>query len=133
MTSVPKEIQGISASIGETGKVVNFVDERDKLLHRKVAGEAQKVVPAFTAEEAAPSASEPVPPLPALRQVKAERVGAEPFIDTGDIVDFVGKVAGHATELVDADKGILHRVEAASNTEAHPAVIERAKKIQKAA
>ncbi|MBI2019474.1 hypothetical protein HYS95_02270 [Candidatus Daviesbacteria bacterium] len=111
--------------------VVQFVPDQEARFRHQVAEEAGKMDNSFQPEHAIPPADQPVHNKNILHIQPG--INAEPFIDTKDLADRMQKVAGQAAELVDSDKGILHRVETASNTEAHPAVFERVKKMLKAA
>ena|SRR3990172_383492 len=80
--SAPKKIQGISTR--ENDQVVHIPTEEESW-RTSVTGHAQKVVPSYTAKQATPPASHPIPGSDALEQVKAERVGEEPEISFSDI------------------------------------------------
>lgn len=78
MASLPKEIQGIPT--GENTKIVHLPTQEAKWRKRVVqhVQDSQKVGPSFTAREATPHAAQPIPNSKALKEVGAERVGAEP-------------------------------------------------------
>lgn len=105
--------------------VVDFTSRHKKHLIQNVVQETQKVAPFFKEEDATFHASEPVPNSPALKEVGAERVDAEPVIDTADITDIMGKTAGHVVGLA-SDKGSLTHVETVSGKKAVLSMRKRA-------
>lgn len=78
----PKEIQGILS--GKDNTIVHLPTQEAKW-RAGVAQHAQQVVPSHTTEQATPPAAHPIPDSHALKQVQAERVGAEPPISFSDI------------------------------------------------
>lgn len=70
----------------ETGKIVH-IPEDEARWRQGVVQHARNIAPGsgYTVEQATPSASQPIPDSSALKEVGAERIGAEPPINLSDI------------------------------------------------
>ncbi|MBI2196088.1 hypothetical protein HYU45_00565 [Candidatus Daviesbacteria bacterium] len=84
----PTEIQSIPT--GENAKIVHLPTQERKWRERVVQHVQKKIGPSFTTNEATPHATQPIPDSQALKQARAERVGAEPDIKLADVTHTVG-------------------------------------------
>lgn len=129
--AAPKEIQ--ERSTQKAGNVVQFVPRHRQDLIRNVVQETQQIDPTFTEEQAIPVSSHPIPDTKELRDVKAERVGAEPIIDIADVTDIMGKTAGHVVKSVGGEEELLTHAETASGPKVISFVKERRRRMEQAA
>lgn len=93
-------------STGTTNEAVHLPSEEKKWTS-SVAQDAEKAAGhPFTPEQATPPAAQPIPTSKSGTQIQPG-VNAEPFIDTADVADFVGKTGGHVMGSVRGEEGLL--------------------------
>lgn len=117
--------------VKEPANVVQFVPRHNQDLIRNVVQKAQQIDPTFTEEQATPVSSHSIPGSQELRDVKAERIGAEPVIDIADITDIMGKTAGHAVNSVGGEEGSLTHVETVPGSKAVSYIKEKMQRLKR--
>lgn len=86
--SAPKE-KGRGTLVEEPARIVH-IPTQERMWRAGVVQHTQQIAPSHTTEQATPPAAHPIPDSDVLKQVKAERVDAEPDTKLADITHTLG-------------------------------------------